>query len=73
MATTLKLENWHKPTPAKWRNIGDALLALSVVIASAVVLIPIPDNVKVIIMAASTFVGGVGKFITKLAYDPNSK
>ena len=49
--------------------MGDALLALSVAVSGAVVTLPIPDKIKIYIMAGATFVGGIGKFFTKLFHD----
>jgi len=65
-ATTFRFENWNKGTPPKWRNIGDALLGLSVAVSTAIAIVPIPEPVKIWIMAGSTLVGGIGKFLTKL-------
>jgi hypothetical protein len=67
--TTFNAKNWNKSTPPKWRNIGDALLALSVAVNSAIVILPIPEPIKIWVMASSTIVGGLGKFLTKLFND----
>ena len=65
--TTFKTENWNKPTPPIWRNIGDALLALSAGINSSAWLLDIiPDNIKVWVVPITTLTAIVGKFLTKL-------
>lgn len=55
--TRFSVNGYAKPTPAKFRKIGDALLVSSTIVSSQ-----FPDNPK--IMLASQLVGIVGKFLT---------
>jgi hypothetical protein len=66
------IKNYYKPTPAKWRKFGDALLAVSVAITTGgllafdtLSLIFSPHELKVIIGCAFAF-GVIGKFLTNL-------
>lgn len=53
------MKNYYKPTPKKWRKLGDALLAISTFVASYA----ITEDYKII--AISGFIIGViGKFLT---------
>lgn len=66
----MSLKNYWKPTPKKWRKIGDTILAVGTFITAGSLVaydqmkeIFTPQEVKVII--ASAFVLGVaGKFLT---------
>ena len=55
------MNNYYKPTPVKWRKIGDALLAASTTITT----FAIYDKVEWLAYAA-LFTGVVGKFLTNL-------
>ena len=55
----MKLKNYYKPTPKKWRRIGDALLAVSLYAQTQEVF---SGNSKV--MNAIAIAGLLGKFIT---------
>jgi uncharacterized PurR-regulated membrane protein YhhQ (DUF165 family) len=69
------INNYWKPTPKKWRKIGDAILATGTFVTAGALLeydkmkeIFTPKEVKVIIVLA--FVLGVaGKFITNFFKD----
>jgi len=67
--TTFKKNNWNKGTPKRWRNFGDALLVLGSGLSSIVVVIPIPPDMKVWIIAITTILTTAGKFLTKLFND----
>lgn len=54
-----KLNNYYKPTPAKWRKIGDALLASSTFITSAAII----GNYQTLGLIFLV-IGAAGKFIT---------
>lgn len=54
-------KNYKKPTPDKWRKIGDSLLAVSLFLGTATVMMPKVD--KWIPMVSVGF-GVVGKFLT---------
>jgi len=54
-----KLSNYYKPTPAKWRKIGDSLLVASTFV-TATSLIGDYHTLGVIALV----VGAFGKFIT---------
>lgn len=62
METKFSLGGFYKPTPTKWRKVGDVLLAGSVVISTQ-----FPDNPKMILI--SSIAGVVGKFITNLFHN----
>ena len=64
------LNNYWKPTPKKWRKIGDTILAVGTFITAGSLLgydqmkeIFTPQEVKFII-ASSFVLGVVGKFLT---------
>lgn len=66
------ISNYYKPTPKKWRKIGDAILAVGVFVTSGGLLafdtlsqIFTPKELKVIIGIA-LILGVLGKFITNL-------
>ena len=57
-------ENYYKPTPEKWRKIGDAMQDVSYIGAAAVALIAVPPVwLPVLIMG----IGRLGKIITNFA------
>lgn len=53
------LKNYYKPTPKKWRKLGDALLGVSTIITTYAVY----ENVHWVAMTA-LITGVVGKFLT---------
>lgn len=57
------LKNYYKPTPKKWRKIGDALLGVS--------LIAIPAELSGYpwISISVFFIGVIGKFLTNFFSD----
>ncbi len=59
----MKMSNYYKPTPTKWRKIGDALLGVS--------LIAIPTELSGYSwVSISLFaVGVIGKFLTNFFAD----
>jgi hypothetical protein len=62
METKFSIGGFYKPTPTKWRKVGDVLLAGSVVISTQ-----FPDNPKMILV--SSIAGVVGKFITNMFHN----
>ena len=73
------LDNYWKPTPKKWRKIGDTILAVGTFITAGSLLgydqmkeIFSPKEVKIII-AASFVLGVVGKFLTNFFKDEEVK
>ncbi len=64
------LRNYYKPTPKKWRQIGDAILAVGVFVTGGGLMafdtlsqIFTSKELKIII-AAAFILGVVGKFLT---------
>lgn len=64
------IKNYYKPTPKKWRQIGDSILAVGVFVTSGGLLafdtlstIFSPKELKIIIGCA-LICGVVGKFLT---------
>ena len=69
------MENYWKPTPKKWRRIGDSLLASATVLAIGGLWqfdnlkdVFTPNELKCMI-TASIVLGVVGKFITNFFKD----
>lgn len=62
----LKINNYYKPTPKKWRKIGDALLGVS--------MLGVPSELTgYSAIAISLFIFGVvGKFLTNFFADESS-
>ncbi|MFA5196161.1 MAG: hypothetical protein WC401_10225 [Bacteroidales bacterium] len=55
---------YYKPTPAKWRKVGDAIQESAIVAAAVIALFAAPPAwVSVLIFAA----GRIGKIITNFA------
>jgi len=68
----LSIKHFYKPTPKKWRKVGDALLAVSSLVTGGGLLafdqltsVFTPKELKAIIGSAF-IVGIVGKFITNM-------
>jgi len=64
------MKNYWKPTPKKWRRLGDSLLAVASVVAiggiwqyDSLKEIFTPGELKFMIIASITF-GVLGKFLT---------
>jgi hypothetical protein len=53
------LKNYYKPTPIKWRKLGDALLAVSTTITGYAMY----ENVKWVALTA-LITGVISKFLT---------
>jgi len=62
------LTNYYKPTPVKWRKLGDALLAVSVTITSFAMY----NNVQWVALTA-LITGVIGKFITNFFKEDDIK
>ena len=66
------LKNYYKPTPAKFRKLGDALLATGTAVTAGLLMqfdkleqIFTAKEVKIIMVIALAF-GVIGKFLTNL-------
>ena len=53
--------SYYKPTPKKWRKVGDALLAMSTFITAAAI-----SNDVIWLAYTALFVGALGKFLSNL-------
>jgi len=69
------LKNYYKPTPKKWRKLGDALLACAGIVGGGGILaydqlkdLYTPKELKIFIGAALV-VGIAGKFLTNFFTD----
>jgi hypothetical protein len=58
--------NWNKPTPARWRNIGDALLVSIPLLTGFIMQSPLPEGAKSWLIFLSNLALVGGKFVTKL-------
>lgn len=73
------MKHYWKPTPKKWRRLGDSLLAVATVIAiggiwqyDSLKEIFKPEEIKTMITTSIIF-GVVGKFLTNFFKDEDSK
>jgi hypothetical protein len=62
------LRNYYKPTPVKWRKLGDALLAVSVTITGFAMY----ENIQWVALTA-LITGVIGKFLTNFFKDDDIK
>lgn len=58
----MKKADYYKPTPKKWRKIGDAIQDTGIVIGSIAAFSPVPW-----VSVVAVIVGRVGKIITNFA------
>jgi len=73
------MKHYWRPTPKKWRKLGDALLAVATVIAiggiwqyDSLKEIFTPKELKIMIVSSIIF-GVVGKFLTNFFKEDNSE
>lgn len=64
------INNYKKPTPVKWRKIGDYILVVQVFITGSLPTWPLPENQKVIIGSIVNFIGVSLKFWTNTKKHP---
>jgi len=75
----IKMKNYYKPTPTKWRKIGDSLLAVAGLFGAGGILafdqlkeVYTAQELKLIIGSA-LLIGIVGKFLTNFFTDEKAK
>lgn len=75
----IKMKNYYKPTPTKWRKIGDSLLAVAALFGGGGLIafdqlkeVYSEHELKVMIGSAIV-VGVVGKFLTNFFTNEKSK
>lgn len=66
------MKNYYKPTPIKWRKLGDAVLFLSTGVSGLIMAAPVTDHTKTWIMLGLSIVGLVGKTLTNFFSDDNN-
>lgn len=62
------MKKYYAPTPTRWRKAGDALLSAGATLSAYAVI----EEIKWLALTA-LFVGVVGKFLTNLFTDENTK
>ena len=62
------LKNYYKPTPIRWRQLGDALLAVSTTITGFAMY----ENVQWVALT-SLITGVIGKFLTNFFTENGTK
>lgn len=60
----MTIKNYYKPTPRKWRQLGDALLGVSTFVSASAIATN-HDYIAII----SLVIGSVGKFLTNFFSD----
>jgi hypothetical protein len=58
------LKNYYKPTPSKWRKIGDAIQETALIAGGVIAIIAAPPAWVPVAIAA---LGRIGKIITNFA------
>jgi hypothetical protein len=73
------MKNYWKPTPKKWRKLGDSLLAVATITAvggiwqyDSLKEIFTPQELKIMIVSSIIF-GVVGKFLTNFFKEDNKE
>jgi hypothetical protein len=74
----MKMSNYYKPTPKKWRKIGDAILATATFVTAGGLIeyeklkeIFTPEQLKIMIGCAFAL-GVAGKFLTNFFKEEDS-
>jgi len=70
---SLSVKNWNRPTPAKWRNTGDALLFAIPLLTLTISQSPLPEGAKAWATFISNLLLVIGKFVTKFFGEPNTQ
>jgi hypothetical protein len=63
------MKNYYKPTPAKWRKIGDAILLTTATLSTLMMTAPFSDHTISITVWLLSVVGVVGKVLTNFFKD----
>lgn len=66
---TKMMKNYYKPTPKRWRKIGDAILLGSTSLSALMMGAPLSDHTITITVFILNVIGVVGKVLTNLAKD----
>jgi hypothetical protein len=67
------MENYFKPTPKKWRKIGDTILLGSTSLSAIMMGSPFAENHKSWIIFGLNIFGVVGKLLTNLTTEDDIK
>jgi hypothetical protein len=70
MATTLKLDNHGKPTPPGLRRLGRILVILMPVVTAVLLVVPIVQPWKDVIVVGTNALLALGKELTTYTFDP---
>lgn len=63
------MKNYYKPTPAKWRKIGDAILLTTATLSTLMMTAPFNDHTISITVWLLSVVGVIGKVLTNFFKD----
>ena len=63
------MKNYYKPTPRKWRKIGDAILLTTATLSTLMMTAPFNDRTISITVWLLSVVGVVGKVLTNFFKD----
>jgi len=61
----MNIKNYHKPTPKKWRKLGDALLSVSTMLMT----VSVVDDWGKAVTISIILTGVAGKFLTNFFGD----
>ena len=66
------IQNYKKPTPIRWRKIGDYILVITGLVQTQLPMLPFADNVKMYVGMAVNFIGISLKFWTNTKKDDDT-
>jgi len=69
METKASIKNYYKPTPKKWRKLGDALIVAIPTVQGAIMGLDISLRAKAWIVLVISVILATGKFLTNFFAD----
>lgn len=67
------MKNYYKPTPKKWRKIGDAILLGTASLSALMMGAPLSESAKTLTIFLLNVIGVVGKVITNFFKEDEPK
>lgn len=65
----MRTKHYYKPTPVKWRKIGDAILFFATGVSTMVMSLPLEDKAQKWLVFSCGVIGLLGKVLTNFFTD----